>query len=160
MTQRLVDSYTSNMAAVFFLLVATLAVGACLLAGIILLAFPTFRSFAPYLLLVYPSAYAAAAVDMLVARRLFTAFVDFRSQPQWLGSFEVLVAFAALLTSTLIGGLVGFAMANRLWWRFFTDTTRGSAFPDCHGLLALTPPIREGLQTLSTTLRSFKHKQG
>jgi hypothetical protein len=130
------------------ILAATVAVPLSMLTGIALLAFPRRKQFAPYWVFVYPCAYAAAVIDVLVVGPLLLRPIDLfgYNEPTWVALILLLVWLLALLISVLLGGLVGLSIANRIWWRLFAQS---DDFSERGGFLALTPPIRRVLEGVS-----------
>jgi len=98
-----------------FLIVAAASVVAagCLLGGLIAAALPQFRRKAPYLALVYPSAYLGCLLGYVLAvvlnRWFFTGWGS-----GWVVWIEALFAALAPIIVGICSGVAGLALANRI----------------------------------------------
>jgi MFS family permease len=98
-----------------FLLVAAASVVAvmCLLGGLVAAALPRFRRKAPYLALVYPSAYLGCLLGYVLAvmlnRWLFTG-----REPGWTIWTEALFAVLAPIIVGICCGVAGLVLATRI----------------------------------------------
>lgn len=143
----------------FVVFMATVAMLVNIVAGVSLLTVPSRRQFAPYFFLVYPCAYVAVFAGSIPTSfaldRLNFAFRY--SSPDWLPISATVFALgiAALISSGFVGAVIGFAISNRIWWRYFSR----SACPSNRGVLAITPPVRAAVRLLLDFLRSHLTKR-
>jgi hypothetical protein len=117
---------------------ATLGVVLCIAAGLVFLLSPRSRQLAPYVFLVYPSAYFAGLVCFFFCGFLVDGMERYSNSNlvDWIG---VLLTFGVVVVGALAGAISGLALANRLWWRFFGGAGDQAARPQSPGWLGLTP---------------------
>jgi len=124
-------------------LVVLLALGVpvSILVATIILAVRPIRQFAPYVYLVYPCAFAAGVLGSFTVGTAEGALLNhFKPVAEWVYVIFILIIIGSVAVCALLGALVGFVIANRLWWRFFAPKEcRGAR----RGVFAITPLQRD-----------------
>ena len=87
--------------------------GACLLLGVMFLAFRKLRPMAPYLLFIYPCGLGAAAVSYFLILRPTEALLPAQGL-DITGVLSLTVACAIILGTTLIGMAAGIKIARKV----------------------------------------------
>jgi hypothetical protein len=118
---------------------ATFGVVVCLAAGLLLLLSPRSRQLAPYVFLVYPSAYFAGLFCFFFCGFLVEGIMERFSNSNLVDWIGVLFTFGVVVVGALAGAISGLAWANRLWWRFFAYPAQQAVRPQSPGWLGLTP---------------------
>jgi hypothetical protein len=129
------------MAAMAMVVLLALGVPVSVLVATIILAVRPIRQLAPYGYLVYPCAFAGGVLGSFTVGAAEGALFNHFIKPlsEWIYVAFILVIIGSVGLCALLGALIGFALANRLWWRFFApEDHRGAR----HGVFAITPPQR------------------
>jgi len=121
------------------IILATLGLVFCIGAGLLSLLIPGLRQLAPYAFLVYPSAYFAGLSSLFFIGFLVNPIVDRFSHSYIVAGIGFLFTFGLAALGALAGAISGFALANRIWWRFFASPEDRDARPQLLRWLALTP---------------------
>jgi hypothetical protein len=121
------------------IILATLGLVFCISAGLLSLLIPGLRQLAPYAFLVYPSAYFAGLSSLFFIGFLVNPIVDRFSHSYIVAGIGFLLTFGLAALGALAGAISGFALANRIWWRFFASPEDRDARPQLLRWMALTP---------------------
>jgi hypothetical protein len=127
------------MAFLMGIILATLGVVFSIGAGLLVLLIPGLRQLAPYAFLVYPSAYFAGLFSLFFTGFLVNPIVDRFSHSNLVAGIGFLLMFGLATLGALAGAISGFALANRIWWRFSASPEDRDARPQLLRWLALTP---------------------